>query len=122
MSKPEIPAGCVIIRLADLAALLAARPGPVPPLPVPAVPSQPGPDAWSGLASAVAMLTARIGNHDVDLGQLADPADMASVVTALVAMASAALRGCLEDGAGQFLQDMGALAVNRGQDPEGRSL
>jgi hypothetical protein len=68
------------------------------------------------------MCTARIGRHDVDLRQLRDEADTASIISALVAMASAALQGCLEDGTERFLQDMGKLALSRGLDPYGRRL
>ena len=122
MPKPEIPPGCVLIRVADLAALLAVPPGSARPALDPAEPPQPPADTWRGLASAVALLTARLGHHDVDPGQLADEADAASVISALVSVATASLRGCLEGGAEGFLQDLGVLAARRGRGPDGEAL
>ncbi len=123
MPKPEIPPGCVLIRVADLAALLAALPGQRPPALVPAEPPQPPADAWRGLASAVALLTARLGHHDIAPGQLADEADTAAIIAALVVMAAAALRGCLDDGAAMsLLQDLGVIAGRRGRGPDGETL
>lgn len=114
MPKPEMPPGCALVRITDLAALIAAQPRSVPA----ALPT----DAWSGLASAVAMVTARLGRHDVDVGQLADENDTASVIHALVAMASTGIRGCLEDGAEAFLRDLGLIAAARGRGPDGEPL
>jgi hypothetical protein len=122
MPKPEIPRGFALVHLADLAALMAAAARQAAAAPDPAAPPQPPADAWSGLASAVAMLTARIGRHDVDLGQLADEADTAAIIAALVAMAAAGLRGCLDDGAEGFLQDLGVIAASRGRGPGGEPL
>jgi len=120
MCKREIPRGHALIRLADLAALLAGQP---PPGAAAAEPPAQAEDAWEGLASAVAMLTARLGRCDIDLSQLADGAGAESVIGPLVAMAAAGLRHCLtEDGAGKFLRDMGAIAANRGRGPDGRAL
>jgi hypothetical protein len=113
----------VLIRVADLAALLAAPPGQRPVAPVATEPPQPPADAWRGLASAVAMLTARLGHHDVDPRQLADEADTSAVITALVVMAAAGLRGCLDDGAAMsLLQDLGEIAAFRGRGPDGERL
>lgn len=114
MAKPEIPPGCVVIRLADLAALLAAVPAPEPP--------RRADDAWSGLGAAVAMLTARLGKQDVGPGQLAEGIPPEHIITALVAMAAAGLRGCLEDGAETFLRDLGLIAAARGRGPDGEPL
>jgi len=120
--KPEIPPGCVLIRLADLAVLLASRPAQPPAGSCPAEPARPSGDAWSGLAIAVAMVTARLGHHDVDPGHLAAGTDAASIIRPLAAMASAGIRGCLEDGAEGFLRDMGLIAAARGRGPDGEPL
>ncbi len=114
MPKPEIPPGCVLIRLTDLAGLLAARsPAPEP---------DPPDDAWSGLGAAVAMVTARLGRHDVGLDDLAEGIAAESIIAALVAMAAVGLRCCLEGRTEKFLQDMGEIAVTRGMGPDGKAL
>ena len=120
MCKREIPRGHVLLRIEDLAALLAAQSSPVT-----ATAELPAPDgdAWAGLAVAIAMVTARLGHHDADPGQLADETDAASIIRPLVAMAAEGLRGCLpEDGAQRLLQDMGLIAASRGIGPDGRKL
>lgn len=115
MCKREIPRGCVVIRITDLAALIASDPAA-------AAPARTPEDAWSGLASAVAMLTAHLGRYDVDIAQLADGTDAASIIRPLVIMASAGLRVGFQDQAEEFLQSMGALAATRGRGPDGRLL
>ena len=115
MCKREIPRGCAVVRIEDLRALLGVQPSPVT-----AAAELPG-SAWDGLAIAVAMVTAALGRHDVDLGQLADGADPAAIIRVLVPMAAAGLRHCLtDDSAGQFLRDLGEIAVMRGRAPDGR--
>jgi len=110
----EIPRGCALVRISDLVAL-AGQPAPEPH-------RQPG-SAWEGLAIAVAMVTAALGHHDVDLGQLADGADPASIIRVLVPMAAAGLRNCLTDASVEkFLQDLGEIAAMRGRGPDGRLL
>lgn len=115
MAKPEIPRGYALVRLTDLAALLAER-----------TPPDPGPqpeDAWAGLAVAVAMVTAALGRHDIDLEQLADGADPAGIIRVLVPLAAAGLRNCLTgDGVEKFLRDLGEIAAMRGRGPDGRQL
>ena len=121
MPKSEIPPGCVLIRLADLAALIAARPGQLPP--GPAEPPRQPEGAWSGLAAAVAMCTARLGeNRDLGPGHLAEGIPPEYIIAPLVAMAAAGLRACLEDGAEAFLRDMGLIAAARGRGPDGEPL
>lgn len=114
MCKPEIPRGYALVRIADLAGL--------PGQPAAEPPHQPG-SAWEGLAIAVAMVTAALGRHDVDLAQLADGADPASIIRVLVPMAAAGLRSSLsDDSVAKFLQDMGEIAAMRGRGPDGRRL
>jgi hypothetical protein len=114
MSKLEIPRGYALVRISDLVTL-SAQPAAEPH-------RQPG-SAWEGLAIAVAMVTAALGHHDVDLGQLADGADPAAIIRALVPMAAAGLRNCLtEDSVGAFLRDLGEIAAYRGRDTDGRPL
>lgn len=119
MPKTEVPPGCAVVRLADLAALLAARPSPASAGPEP--PRQPE-DAWAGLGAAVALCTARLGKQDVGPEQLADGIPPELIIAPLVAMAAAGLRGCLEDGAEAFLRDMGLIAATRGRGPDGEPL
>ncbi len=114
MSKPEIPRGYALVRIADLAAL-AAQPA--------AEPSRRPGTAWEGLATAVAMVTAALGRHDVDLGQLADGAEPASIIRPLVVLAAAGLRARMdEDSVEKLLQSLGEIAAYRGHGPDGRPL
>lgn len=123
MPEPEIPPGHVLIRLADLAALIAAQRGQPSPGPAPAGPPRQTGDAWSGLGAAVAMCTAHLGeNRDLGHRQLAQGIPPELIIGPLVAMAAAALRGCLEDGAEAFLRDMGLLAAAQGRGPDGKPL
>jgi hypothetical protein len=117
MPKPEIPRGCVLVRIEDLAALLAAQYVPAPP-----EPSRKPEDAWAGLGAAIALVTERLGHQDVGHGQLADGIPAECIIGPLVAMAAAGLRGCLDDGAEKLLQDMGLIALSRGHGPDGRPL
>jgi len=112
MPAPEIPPGYALVRLSDLAEMTAAR----PPAPEP-----PG-DAWSGLAAAVAMVTAKLSRHDVDLSDLAEGVPPAGIIAALAVMAATGLRYCLEGSTEKLLRDMGELAAMRGRGPDGRQL
>lgn len=122
MPKHEIPPGCVLIRITDLAALLAALPQQPRPVPAGPKPSHQPEDAWDGLGAAIAMLTAHLGRHDVDLGELAEGTDATSIIRPLVIMAGAGLRAGFKDQAGEFLRSMGAIAATRGRGRDGELL
>jgi hypothetical protein len=113
MPKREIPRGHVLLRIEDLAALLAGLPGR-PAIP-PADPPPPADDAWSGITAAVAMVTARLGGQGGDsIAQLADGVGPTAIIGALVSMTAAALKHCLDDDAEGFLQNMAMTAARRG--------
>ena len=115
MPKPEIPPGCVLIRLADLAALLATTGSQAP---------QPAPYAasWEGLTAATSMLTGQLGGHQVTRADLASGIAPEEIIGALVTLAAALLRVHQADSAPALLQYLGLIAASYGTGPDGEPL
>ena len=94
MPKREpVPPGCVVISIADLAALIAAARPPDTGQAVRAAPPSPSPGgtALPALRAAIAMLTSRIGGAEVDDRDLIGDIPSAAVIAALAAIAVRAL-------------------------------
>jgi len=107
-SRP--PPGFVLVRLDDLAALLAAQPAPGTPAAAPAPSAGPPAAPWEAFSSAVALITARTTAAGVPDADLMDGA--AAVIRALVTIAAAVIRAAIGPaGTGRLLQDLGALAA-----------
>jgi hypothetical protein len=107
----------VLIRIEDLAALLAARP-PDAGQPEPATPPPPRPPggataAWPALAAAIALLTSRIGGAGVSDADLIGDTDPATVIRALAAIATRALECAWPDVATVTVLQNLAVAVAR---------
>jgi hypothetical protein len=103
----KIPPGYVLISVADLAALHAARadPGPLaaPPDPKSARATMPG------LAEAIGLLAARV--HGIDSPGLSGDVPAPSVAAALVIIAAATLGQFLPDRGTRLLADLGVIAA-----------
>jgi hypothetical protein len=115
MSKLEIPPGHVVVRLADLAELLAARSSDAP---------QPAPYAatWPGLTAATGMLTGHLGGHQVDRAELARGTTDEAIIGALVTVGAGLLRAHHGDSAETLLQYLGLIAASCGTGPNGEAL
>ncbi len=107
MTKIAVPPGYALVRVADLAALQAARadssPAPAPPDP------EPVEATLAGLAEAIGILTARANGQRLPLsGDVAPTA----VTGALAVIACAALAQLLPaDRGARLLADLGLAAV-----------
>jgi hypothetical protein len=119
MAKHEpVPPGHVLIRIEDLAALLAAaRPPdagqPVQAAPPPGRPPSGAAAAWASLAVAIGLLTSRIGGAGVSDDDLIGDTDPAVVIRALSAIATRALECAFPDVATVTVLQNLAVAVAR---------
>jgi hypothetical protein len=108
---PQMPPGFVLVRLTDLAALLAAqdKAGDTSPEPEAA-----DGRAWEALAAAVGVVCAQLWRPDVDPADLMADVPAESVVRFLAAIAAGLSRGAFADDGAAPLRDLGELAATRG--------
>lgn len=118
-----IPPGHVLIRLDDLAWLLARGRPPDAGQAVQATPPAPPPGgrvaaAWPSLSVAIAMLTSRVTRAGVSDGDLIGDADPAAVIRALASIAVRALECAFPDtGTMTVLQNLAMAAALGNSEP-----
>ncbi len=124
MARPDRfipPPGCVVVRIEDLAALVAAVRAPGSATSDRARSggaAAPG-TGWDALAATVALLTARLDNDaSVSAASLAPDVAPSDITAVAVTIAAAWLRVSLPDRGGALLRDLGLLAAARGETPE----
>jgi hypothetical protein len=115
----QIPPGYALVRLTDLAALLAAR-AARPPETTGATATCAA--AWDGLAAATGMLTGELGSHQVNRADLAGGAPAEAVIGALVTVGAGLLKVHQPDSAAALLQYLGLVAASRSTGPDGEPL
>ncbi|MFI5062784.1 MAG: hypothetical protein ACHP9Z_02220 [Streptosporangiales bacterium] len=118
------PPGCVVIRVENLAALLADRaPGSTTGdragsnRPVQASAAA----TWEALAATVGLLTARLdGDAGISAADLAPDVPPAAIAAVALTIVTAWLRVLLPDEGAALLADLGLMAAARGEPPGGR--
>jgi hypothetical protein len=108
----KILPGYALVRLDDLAALLAAG-SPRPTGPAAEQPPEPDGATWQALGTAVGILTARIHSTGTSHGDILGDTPPGPVIAALAVIAAAVLVTALPPGrAGALLEDLGLAAAD----------
>ena len=108
MTKLAVPPGYALVRLDDLAALLAHNdPAPQPPPPAPGA-------TWQALAASVALITDKLGGTGASHADVIGDLPPESVVRVLVILTAATLAALSPDKGTALLRDLGLLALGEG--------
>lgn len=106
MNASQIPPGHALVRLDDLAAMLAGRAAAAP-----APPSARVGATWEGLQAVIGLLTARLAGVAVDHGDVTGDVPAEAVSRTAVMLAGALLAALMpSDRAIELLRDLGLAA------------